>query len=299
MTVFPDTKISDKDSFSTAKLEKAKFFPLVNNRMFHLMFSSYYKKFLCFFLSDIFKLRYEYVYRNLRIDNSIIQKYREENNKNVDMVCFLGKCIYIISINNDLSDLKSNKIFLYNLLGGCNGKIKCVYLININNFFSRKAEDTLEKEESVIKRNGYLSTYGKDYEIYNIFLPLIKRKFDHNNKLEKWEEFLLVTLLDDSDKLNKIIEKDDIYMSYRKSAYKISNLETFSFAWKENNYNNFDKKYLDDTFNDGIVKGIKMGKNEIVKNMYNAGISTSDIASISGYDEDYIESILPRKKLPK
>ena len=61
-----DDKLCSVHAFSgKEKLEKAEFFPLVNDRMYHIMFSRNNKNFISFFLSSLLNLDYDYVYNNI------------------------------------------------------------------------------------------------------------------------------------------------------------------------------------------------------------------------------------------
>ena len=175
MKVEIDDKLKSDNCFSgSEKLKKANFYPLVKDRMYRIMFSRDNKNFISFFLSSLFNLDYNYVYNNIKIGNSVLtSKTVNEVLKTVDLLCELDDKFFIIEMNGQakLSTLRRNKTYLYKVLGSYLKvedkkeedkdsneteeekklkRYKCIYLININNFFPSTAEETLDKEETVI-----------------------------------------------------------------------------------------------------------------------------------------------------
>ena len=156
------------------KLKKAEFYPLVKDKMYRIMFSRKHKNFISYFLSSLFNIDYNYVYNNINIGNSVlINNKTKEVIRTVDLLCEVDDKLWIIEMNGqaNLFTLKRNKNNKKELK-----KYECIYLININNFYPSTAEEDLDKEETVIKRKDRLVSYGKDYEIYDIYLPLIHKK---------------------------------------------------------------------------------------------------------------------------
>ena len=120
MKVELDTKLKSDYNFSgKEKLEKAKFYPFVKDRIYHILFSKNYKDFISYFLSSLFNMDYEYVYNNINIGNSVlINNKTQEVIRIMDLLCEVDDKLWIIEMNGqaNLFTLKRNKIYLYKVL---------------------------------------------------------------------------------------------------------------------------------------------------------------------------------------
>ena len=139
--------------------------------------------------------------------------------------------------------------------------------------------------------------------IYNLWYTNSKlntNKKHTKRELEKWEEFLLITLLDDSKKLEKIIKKEDIYMEYRKKAKEASDELDLDFSWASIEADEY-QKYLE--LEDAEEKGIKRGKTlglaegvektkiDTAKKLYKSKVSMDIIKNVTGFSEQQIKNI--------
>ncbi len=317
------------------KLKKAEFYPLVKDKMYRIMFSRKHKNFISYFLSSLLNLDYNYVYNNIEIANSVlVNEKTNEVTKTVDLICRLDDNFFILEMNGQalFSTLKRNKTYLYKVLGSYLKtddkrdedstlteeekklrRYKRIYLININNFYPSTAKETLDIEETVIIRKDKLLSYGKDYEIYDIYLPLIHDLWYTNNKLteidkkrtlEKWEEFLLVTLEDDSEELQKIIKKEDIYMEYREKAKEASDELNLDFSWAsieaDEEYKPLELAEARELglsegkslgLAEGEERGIEQTKKATAKELYKNHVSMNIIQKVTGFSEAQIRNI--------
>ncbi len=120
MYILFDDETTSINSFSDKLLKKAKFYPLVKDSMYKCMFNFSRIEYVCFFLSEFFKIDYLYVCENLKVANNVLPKSKQiEALKTVDFICELDNVLYIIEMNNqaDISTLKRNMNYLYKVAG--------------------------------------------------------------------------------------------------------------------------------------------------------------------------------------
>ena len=303
MYILHNDKTTKINSFSDKFLPKAKFYPLVKNSMYQCMFNNQKPEYICYFISTFFNIDYRYVYNNIKIGNNLLPKVKEqEKEKIVDLICELDEVLYVIEMNNqaDIKVLKRNMEYLYKIAGTKRKrgkeKIRKIILINLNNFCFKKTEEVVEKYVPGRMRDKEFSMMSEDIEIYQIYLSKIKEMWYNREKLTKWEQFLLVSLEDDSKELEKIIESEEIFMNYRKMAKRVCVADDLDFSQESIEAD----EYLMDLCKEeaeekGEKRGVRIGKKEekrdIARNMLKNNFSINDIHIATGLSEKQIANI--------
>ena len=110
-------------------------------------------------------------------------------------------------------------IYKSNLRRGESYSFNHVVQININNFFF-KGNDQGEEEYSLKNNKGELLT--DKIKIFNIYLPLIRKKYYNGEELSDLEKLMLVFNEEDNEKLSKVYEGESIMEEYVKDAKRAS-----------------------------------------------------------------------------
>ena len=299
MYVLHNDKTTKINSFSDNFLKKAKFYPLVKDSMYQSMFNFTKPEYVCYFISTFFNIDYTHVYNNIKISNNVLPKSKErERDKTVDFICEIDDVLYIIEMNNqaDIKTLKRNMEYLYKVAGTRRErgkeKIKKIILINLNNFCFKGTKEVVEKYVPGRMREDKFSIISEDIEIYQIYLSKIKEVWYNKEKLTKWKQFLLISLEEDSKEIEKIIEREEIFMNYRKMAKRVCVTDDLDFRQESLEA---DAYYLEMAKEEAEEKGERRGKKEekkdIARNMLKNNFSINDIHIATGLSEKQISNI--------
>ena len=174
--------------------------------------------------------------------------------------------------------------------------------INLNNFNFKNNKDVLEEYVITNTKNGKMLT--DDIKIYNIYIPLIKKKLYNKDKLSKFEKLLLVFNEKDESLLKELYEGDRIMEEYVKDAYDASQEEEIIGLYDKELHEEMikntlvyeaEQKGIREGYNsgkeEGRQEGITQNKIEIARNMLNDGLEIEKIVMYTGLSKEEIEKL--------
>ena len=190
---------------------------LKNDIIFKNCFLDYNSKsYLIKFLNLVFNLKYNDIFIK---NNELASGKIRDKSSFTDLICSKDNIDYIIEMNNSKSNtiLEKNMGYLFKQhLRKINkknnyGKNKYTYLINIDNFDVIKRNNIMY--ESYINFPKYNISLYKNIKIFHINLVYLKRKLYNmveDDELTELEKLLLIFIIQEKDKLRKIIQSDEI-----------------------------------------------------------------------------------------
>ena len=223
-----DRMTSDKDSYKKEEYYKGYKIPIISDTMFKTMINNTDRKqYASLLISIVLNKDYKEIYDNIEFIKGTLDKEREiEKGREVDFICKVDNEYVGIEMNNNFSKsaLERNisycmDIYKSNLRRGESYSFNHVVQININNFFF-KGNDQGEEEYSLKNNKGELLT--DKIKIFNIYLPLIRKKYYNGEELSYLEKLMLVFNEEDNEKLSKVYEGESIMEEYVKDAKRAS-----------------------------------------------------------------------------
>ena len=287
-----DDSISLIDSYELEKRYPGFKIPMVSNSMLHAMIGNENRKeYASYFLAHFLNRNYEEVYRTLELvrtenDNDV----GSEREKRVYFICKLGNEYVLLEINNKSSRYASErdlaytgKVYRKNSVDGEDYNYNKTIAININNFNFKGNEKAVQRFVfAEADKNDEI--YTDRIQVYDVYLPLIKRKYYNKEELSKFEEILLIFNENDKDLLNELSEYDSIMKEYIKDAIDAS--RDGEWAALEYDKELYDMMIQDNMINEAKEIGKKMGIDErnleIANNMLKDGMDKNIISKYTG-----------------
>ena len=172
------------------------------------------------YLIKLINLIFNFNYKNIIIKNNELASGKiKDKSSFTDLICSNGNIDFIIEMNNNKSNtiLEKNMGYLFRQhirkINKKNnyGKNKYTYLINIDNFDAVDKNDFIY--ESFINFPKYNISLYKNIKILHINLAELRKKLynlNRNNELTELEKLLLIFVVQEKDKLRKIIKCREI-----------------------------------------------------------------------------------------
>ena len=266
-----DRMTSDKDSYKKEEYYKGYKIPIISDTMFKTMINNTDRKqYASLLISIVLKKDYKEIYDNIEFIKGTLDKEREiEKGREVDFICKVDNEYVGIEMNNNFSKsaLERNisycmDIYKSNLRRGESYSFNHVLQININNFFF-KGNDQGEEEYSLKNNKGELLT--DKIKIFNIYLPLIRKKYYNGEELSDLEKLMLVFNEEDNEKLSKVYEGESIMEEYVKDAKRASMEDDVVGLYdKELHEEKLRITELEEAREKGIAAGIAKGRKESI-----------------------------------
>ena len=301
-----DRMTSDKDSYKKEEYYKGYKIPIISDTMFKTMINNTDRKqYASLLISIVLNKDYKEIYDNIEFIKGTLDKEREiEKGREVDFICKVDNEYVGIEMNNNFSKsaLERNisycmDIYKSNLRRGESYSFNHVVQININNFFF-KGNDQGEEEYSLKNNKGELLT--DKIKIFNIYLPLIRKKYYNGEELSYLEKLMLVFNEEDNEKLSKVYEGESIMEEYVKDAKRASMEDDIVGLYdKELHEEKLRITELEEAREKGIetgmAAGIAQGKKESIletaKNMLKKKLDINLIAECTGLSEEEINNL--------
>jgi len=172
------------------------------------------------YLIKLINLLFNLNYKNIIIKNNELASGKiKDKSSFTDLICSNGNVDFIIEMNNykGNSILEKNMGYLFRQhIRKINrkdnyGRNKYTYLINIDNFDAIEKNDLIY--ESFINYPKYNISLYKNIKILHINLAKLRKNLynlNTNNVLTELEKFLLIFVIQEKDKLRKIIKCREI-----------------------------------------------------------------------------------------
>ena len=301
-----DRMTSDKDSYKKEEYYKGYKIPIISDTMFKTMINNTDRKqYASLLISIVLNKDYEEIYDNIELIKGTLDKEREiEKGREVDFICKVDNEYVGIEMNNNFSksSLERNisycmDIYKSNLRRGESYSFNHVVQININNFFF-KGSDQGEEEYEIRNRNGESLT--DKIKIFNIYLPLIRKKYYNGEELSDLEKLMLVFNEEDNEELSKVYEGESIMEEYVKDAKRASMEDDIVGLYdKELHEEKLRITELEEArekgIETGIAAGIAQGKKESIletaKNMLKDNLDIEMISKYTGLSEEEINNL--------
>ena len=313
-----DRMTSDKDSYKKEEYYKGYKIPIISDTMFKTMINNTDRKqYASLLISIVLNKDYKEIYDNIEFIKGTLDKEREiEKGREVDFICKVDNEYVGIEMNNNFSKsaLERNisycmDIYKSNLRRGESYSFNHVVQININNFFF-KGNDQGEEEYSLKNNKGELLT--DKIKIFNIYLPLIRKKYYNGEELSYLEKLMLVFNEEDNEKLSKVYEGESIMEEYVKDAKRASMEDDIVGLYdkelheeklriteleeaREKGIEIGTKRGMDSGIKQGMAAGIAQGKKESIletaKNMLKKKLDINLIAECTGLSEEEINNL--------
>ena len=313
-----DRMTSDKDSYKKEEYYKGYKIPIISDTMFKTMINNTDRKqYASLLISIVLNKDYKEIYDNIEFIKGTLDKEREiEKGREVDFICKVDNEYVGIEMNNNFSksSLERNisycmDIYKSNLRRGESYSFNHVLQININNFFF-KGNDQGEEEYSLKNNKGELLT--DKIKIFNIYLPLIRKKYYNGEELSDLEKLMLVFNEEDNEKLSKVYEGESIMEEYVKDAKRASMEDDIVGLYdkelheeklriteleeaREKGIEIGTKRGMDSGIKQGMAAGIAQGKKESIletaKNMLKKKLDINLIAECTGLSEEEINNL--------
>ena len=313
-----DRMTSDKDSYKKEEYYKGYKIPIISDTMFKTMINNTDRKqYASLLISIVLNKDYKEIYDNIEFIKGTLDKEREiEKGREVDFICKVDNEYVGIEMNNNFSksSLERNisycmDIYKSNLRRGESYSFNHVLQININNFFF-KGNDQGEEEYSLKNNKGELLT--DKIKIFNIYLPLIRKKYYNGEELSDLEKLMLVFNEEDNEKLSKVYEGESIMEEYVKDAKRASMEDDIVGLYdkelheeklriteleeaREKGIEFGPKRGMDSGIKQGMAAGIAQGKKESIletaKNMLKKKLDINLIAECTGLSEEEINNL--------
>lgn len=296
-----ERNISEEGSYKFKERYPGFKIPIVSDSMFHTMISNENRKqYVSYFFASLLNKDYDEIYNSIKFVKTELDKdIDNEGSKRVDFICKIDNEYVLLEMNNKPSRVILERNFMYaakiygnKVVKGAEYNYSKVISININNFYFKGLNKAIQK--FVLKEERSEEVYTDKIQIYNIYLPLIKKKYYNKEELSKTEEILLIFNENDKDLLNKLSEDDIIMREYIKDATDAS--RDGEWAALEYDKEVHDKMIQNSMLKEANEKGIETGKKlgieteklEIARNMLKDNM---DINVISKYTELSLEKL--------
>ena len=303
-----DRMTSDKDSYKKEEYYKGYKIPIISDTMFKTMINNTDRKqYASLLISIVLNKDYKEIYDNIEFIKGTLDKEREreiEKGREVDFICKLEDEYVGIEMNNNFSksSLERNisycmDIYKSNLRRGESYSFNHVVQININNFFF-KGSDQGEEEYSLKNNKGELLT--DKIKIFNIYLPLIRKKYYNGEELSDLEKLMLVFNEEDNEELSKVYEGESIMEEYVKDAKRASMEDDIVGLYdKELHEEKLRITELEEAREKGIATGmaagIAQGRKESIletaRNMLKDNLDIEMICKYTGLSEEEINNL--------
>ena len=293
-----DRKTSDKDSYKKEEYYKGYKIPIISDTMFKTMINNTDRKqYASLLISIVLKKDYKEIYDNIEFIKGTLDKEREiEKGREVDFICKVDNEYVGIEMNNNFSKsaLERNisycmDIYKSNLRRGESYSFNHVVQININNFFF-KGNDQGEEEYSLKNNKGELLT--DKIKIFNIYLPLIRKKYYNGEELSDLEKLMLVFNEEDNEKLSKVYEGESIMEEYVKDAKRASMEDDIVGLYDKELH---EEKLRITELEEARNKGFEAGKNESIletaRNLLEEKVNIDTISKCTGLSKEEINNL--------
>jgi len=301
---------------------------LKNDIIFKNCFLDYNcKPYLIKFINLLFNINYKDI---IIKNNELASGSIKDKSSFTDLICSNGNIDFIIEMNNNKSNsiLEKNMGYMFRQhirkINKKNnyGRNKYTYLINIDNFDAVEKDDMIY--ESFIIFPKYNVSLYENIKILHINLDKLRKKFYNlnvNNELSELEKLLLIFVIQEKDKLRKIIKckeiegvikimdrmklENDYIATYDREEFERlvkeefeSNIEKFNndkekFNNDKEKFNNDKEKFNNDKekFNNDKEK-FNEEKKSIVKEFKKMGLSLKKISELTKLSIDEIKILL-------
>ena len=255
------------------------------------------KQYASLLISIVLKKDYKEIYDNIEFIKDTLDKEREiEKGREVDFICKVDNEYVGIEMNNNFSksSLERNisycmDIYKSNLRRGESYSFNHVVQININNFFF-KGNDQGEEEYSLKNNKGELLT--DKIKIFNIYLPLIRKKYYNGEELSDLEKLMLVFNEEDNEELSKVYEGESIMEEYVKDAKRASMEDDIVGLYdKELHEEKLRITELEEAREKGIEIGTKRSILETARNMLKDNLDIEMICKYTGLAKEEINNL--------
>ena len=305
-----DRMTSNKDSYKKEEYYKGYKIPIISDTMFKTMINNTNRKqYASLLISIVLNKDYKEIYDNIEFIKGSLDKERDiEKGREVDFICKLDNEYVGIEMNNNFSKsaLERNisycmDIYKSNLRRGESYSFNHVLQININNFFF-KGNNQGEEEYSLKNNKGELLT--DKIKIFNIYLPLIRKKYYNGGELSDLEKLMLVFNEEDNEELSKVYEGESIMEEYVKDAKRASmeddvvglyDKELHEEKLRITELEEAREKGIATGMKQGMAAGIAKGKKESIletaKNMLKDNLDIEMISKYTGLSEEEINNL--------
>ena len=289
-----DRMTSDKDSYKKEEYYKGYKIPIISDTMFKTMINNTNRKqYASLLISIVLKKDYKEIYDNIEFIKGTLDKEREiEKGREVDFICKVDNEYVGIEMNNNFSKsaLERNisycmDIYKSNLRRGESYSFNYVVQININNFFF-KGNNQGEEEYSLKNNKGELLT--DKIKIFNIYLPLIRKKYYNGGELSDLEKLMLVFNEEDNEELSKVYEGESIMEEYVKDAKRASMEDDIVGLYDKELH---EEKLRITELEEAREKGKKESILETAKNMLKDNLDIEMISKYTGLSEEEINNL--------
>lgn len=258
------------------------------------------KNITAFVISEITKIKYDYIRKNLVFrNNEMYKNHALDKLKNTDILVEVKENLINLemSTNNYPGNLQKDTEYAYNLVSNqrkiddkYNSTRRTIQIrFDSKNMFPNDeriiTEFKMRDETGNIVLDPYLT-------IYHINMEKIMEMYYTNKELSKFEKFLVMLQVSKKEELIKLAGKDKDLMEVEK------NLEEFSS--NEDVIDTYDREYAEKRAmainlmhaeNEGIAKGTNKRNIEIAKNMLADNQDISKIIKYTGLTEEEINSL--------
>ena len=270
------------------------------------------KQYASYFFAHFLGKDYDEIYNSIKFVKTELDKdIDSERAKRVDFICKLDNEYVLLEMNNksSASVLERNIMYTAKIYGHRKKKkekennenenekkyqYNRVISINLNNFNFKGNKKVVQK---FLFKDDDGKVYTNKIQIYNIYLPLIKKKYYNGCKLSKFEEILLIFNENNEKLLNKLSEDDVIMKEYIKEATDAS--ADGEWAALEYDKELHDMMIQNELIDEAKEAGLKAGKKigieernlEIAKNLLKKKIDISIVSECTGLSMESIKKL--------
>ena len=294
-----ERNISEEGSYKFKERYPGFKIPIVSDSMFHTMISNENRKqYVSYFFASLLNKDYDEIYNSIKFVKTELDKdIDNEGSKRVDFICKIDNEYVLLEMNNKPSRVILERNFMYaakiygnKVVKGAEYNYSKVISININNFYFKGLNKAIQK--FVLKEERSEEVYTDKIQIYNIYLPLIKKKYYNKEELSKPEEILLIFNENDKDLLNKLSEDDIIMREYIKDATDAS--RDGQWAALEYDKEVHDKMIQNSMLREANEKGIETGKKLGIETGKKLGIETGKKLGIDERNLEIARNLLKK-----
>lgn len=268
----------------------------VSDTMFEVMLNNEQRiKYASFLISNILGLNIE----SIKLKKPILDKENVyKKGRRVDFVCEIDNKIVNIEMNNNPSMTTIIRNFKY-VTDMYQQEVKrsedyrkeeMVIQINFNNF--SYGENCPEEEVFRMMSDKRENSLLDNFQIVNIYLPEIRKKYYNEKEINEIEKMLLVMMTTSVEEAEKIGKGRKLMEEYIKDSVKASkDYDTMAIYYGELNDRIMRNSERREFFDNGKEEGEKSKSLEIAKNMLEKGLELSLISEMTGLTLDEVSGL--------
>ena len=264
------------------------------------------RNYTCSLISKITNIDFDYLKRNLKVENTTLPIDRSnEKNNDTDVLLSVEGNIINLEMNNDYYDglFERNNLYAYKVMGRSIRRgdkyldYKRLVQINLDSFIKFKKViltfKMMEIDTHEIESEGYIK--------YHISLPIITKKYYNKEKLSDLEKMLFLIATNEVKDLENVSRGDEILMEYEKKIKDLSEDELYVNLFDADEdarmvQNSKEAYYKKIAREEGIKEGRKEGRkesiNEIVLNMIKDGLDSDLIRKYTGISKEELDYLI-------